>query len=228
MVRTNNTVIGALAVRLDHADALICGVEGRYDRHLRDVSQIIGKKPGVHAFSGLSLLISQRGAIFFADTFITHDPTPEEVAETAVLAARAIQRFGITPRVALVSHSNFGSRDSASARKMRAALQLVQDQMPDLEIDGEMQGGSALNEALRKRAMPNSTLSGEANLLVFPNLDAANISLGLTRTMMDALHVGPIMLGARLPAHILSSTVTSRGVVNMAALAVAEASQIER
>jgi len=228
MVRTNNTVIGALAVRLDHADALICGVEGRYDRHLRDVSQIIGKKPGVHAFSGLSLLISQRGAIFFADTFITHDPTPEEVAETAVLAASAIQRFGITPRVALVSHSNFGSRDSASARKMRAALQLVRDQMPDLEIDGEMQGGSALNEALRKRAMPNSTLSGEANLLVFPNLDAANISLGLTRTMMDALHVGPIMLGARLPAHILSSTVTSRGVVNMAALAVAEASQIQR
>ena len=228
MVRTNNTVIGALAVRLDHADALICGVEGRYDRHLRDVSQIIGKKPGVHAFSGLSLLISQRGAIFFADTFITHDPTPEEVAETAVLAASAIQRFGITPRVALVSHSNFGSRDSASARKMRAALQLVRDQMPDLEIDGEMQGGSALNEALRKRAMPNSTLSSEANLLVFPNLDAANISLGLTRTMMDALHVGPIMLGARLPAHILSSTVTSRGVVNMAALAVAEASQIQR
>ncbi|MCX8997530.1 NADP-dependent malic enzyme [Rhizobiaceae bacterium BDR2-2] len=228
IVRTNNTVIGALAVRLNHADALICGVEGRYDRHLRDVSQIIGKRPGLHAFSGLSLLISQRGAIFFADTFITNDPTPEEVAETAILAAQAINRFGITPRVALLSHSNFGSRDSSSARKMRAALQIVKEQMPELEIDGEMQGGSALNEALRKRAMPNSTLTGEANLLVFPNLDAANISLGITRTMTDALHVGPIMLGAALPAHILSSTVTSRGVVNMAALAVAEASQLQR
>ena len=135
-------------------------------------------------------------------------------AKTTEKVMAAVDKLGYTP--------------DASARKMRAALQLVQDQMPDLEIDGEMQGGSALNEALRKRAMPNSTLSGEANLLVFPNLDAANISLGLTRTMMDALHVGPIMLGARLPAHILSSTVTSRGVVNMAALAVAEASQIER
>ncbi len=228
IVRTNNTVIGALAVRLNHADALICGVEGRYDRHLRDVSQIIGKQPGVHAFSGLSLLISQRGAIFFADTFITHNPTAEEVAETAILAAEEIKRFGITPRVALVSHSNFGSRDSESARKMRAALHLVRERAPGLEIDGEMQGGSALNEALRKRAMPDSTLTGEANLLVFPNLDAANISLGIVRTMMDALHVGPIMLGAALPAHILSSTVTSRGVVNMAALAVAEASHIER
>ena len=228
IVRTNNTVIGALAVRMNHADALICGVEGRYDRHLRDVSQIIGKQKGVHAFSGLSLLISQRGAIFFADTFVTNDPTPEEVAETAILAAREIRRFGISPKVALVSHSNFGSRDSTSALKMREALHLIRAQMPDLEVDGEMQGGSALNEALRKRAMPTSTLTGEANLLVFPNLDAANISLGIVRTMTDALHVGPIMLGAAMPAHILSSTVTSRGVVNMAALAVAEASQIRR
>ncbi|NKN36585.1 NADP-dependent malic enzyme [Agrobacterium sp. a22-2] len=225
IVRTSSTVIGALAVKRGDADALICGVEGRFDRHLRDVRQIIGKKPGVCAFSGLSLLISQRGAIFFTDTFVTHNPPAAEIAEMTILAAEEIRRFGITPRAALLSHSNFGSRDSESARKMRDALAIIKQAAPELEVDGEMQGGSALSEALRKRAMPDSTLTGEANLLVFPNLDAANISLGIVRTMMDALHVGPILLGAALPAHILSSSVTSRGVVNMAALAVVEASQ---
>jgi len=224
IVRTNTTVIGALSVKRGEADALICGLEGRFDRHLRDVNQIIGKKKDVCAFSGLSLIISQRGATFFTDTFVTYNPTAEEVAESTILAAQEIRRFGITPKAALISHSNFGSRDSESARKMRDALQIVRDTAPDLEVDGEMQGGSALTESLRKRAMPDSTLSGEANLLVFPNLDAANISLGLVRTMTDALHVGPILLGTALPAHILSPTVTSRGVVNMAALAVVEAS----
>ncbi|MDH6268928.1 malate dehydrogenase (oxaloacetate-decarboxylating)(NADP+) [Rhizobium sp. SG_E_25_P2] len=224
MVRTNNTVIGALAVKRGDADALICGLEGQFDRHLRDVEQIIGRKPGACAFSGLSLLITaQSGALFFADTFVTHNPTAAEVAEMTILAAEEMRRFNIAPKAALLAHSNFGSRDSESASKMRQALALVRERAPDLEVDGEMQGGSALNEALRKRAMPNSTLTGEANLLVFPNLDAANISLGIVRTMMDALHVGPILLGAALPAHILSSSVTSRGVVNMAALAVVEA-----
>ncbi|MCJ8521431.1 malate dehydrogenase (oxaloacetate-decarboxylating)(NADP+) [Pseudorhizobium tarimense] len=222
MVRTNTTVIGALAVKRGEADALICGVEGRYDRHLRDVNQIIGKRQSVCAFSGMSLLISQRGAIFFTDTFVTYDPTAAEIAEMTILAAEEIQRFGIVPKAALVSHSNFGSRDSASARKMREALALVRQRAPELVVDGEMQGGSALSEPLRKRAMPNSTLTGEANLLVFPTLDAANISLGIVRNMMDALHVGPILLGTALPAHILSPSVTSRGVVNMAALAVVE------
>jgi len=223
VVRTNTTVIGALALKRGEADALICGVEGRYDRHLRDVNQIIGKREGVCAFSGMSLLISQRGAIFFTDTFVTYDPTAAEIAEMTILAAEEIQRFGIVPKAALVSHSNFGSRDSASARKMREALALVRQRAPELEVDGEMQGGSALSEPLRKRAMPDSTLTGEANLLVFPSLDAANISLGIVRNMMDALHVGPILLGTALPAHILSPSVTSRGVVNMAALAVVEA-----
>ena len=225
IVRTNNTVIGALAVRRGDADALICGVEGRFDKHLRDVDQIIGKRPGVRAFAGMSLLISQRGAIFFTDTFVTYNPSAAEIAEMTMLAAQEIRRFGIAPKAALVSHSNFGSRHSESAAKMREALALLRQQAPDLEVDGEMQGGSALSEPLRKRAMPDSTLTGEANLLVFPNLDAANISLGIVRTMMDALHVGPILLGAALPAHILSTSVTSRGVVNMAALAVVEASQ---
>ncbi|KAB1086670.1 NADP-dependent malic enzyme [Neorhizobium galegae] len=225
IVRTNNTVIGALAVKRGDADALICGVEGRYDKHLSDVNQIIGKRPGVCAFSGLSLVISQRGAMFFTDTFVNYNPSAQEIAEITILAAEEIRRFGITPKAALICHSNFGSRDSESAQKMRAALKLVRQRAPELEVDGEMQGGSALSETLRKRAMPDSSLTGEANLLVFPNLDAANISLGLVRNLTDALHVGPILLGAAQPAHILSSSVTSRGVVNMAALAVVEASQ---
>ncbi len=225
IVRTNTTVIGALALRRGDADALICGVEGRYARHLRDVSQIIGKKDGIIDFSGLSLLISQRGAMFFTDTYVTFDPTAEEIAEMTKLASQEIRRFGINPRAALVSHSNFGSRDSISASKMRNALQILRDECPDLEVDGEMHGDAAVSELLRKRVMPNTTLSGEANLLVFPNLDAANISLGLVKTMTDGLHVGPILLGAAMPAHILSPSVTSRGVVNMATLAVVEASQ---
>lgn len=224
IVRTNNTVIGALSVKRGEADALICGVEGRFDDHLHAVRQIIGKKQGVSSFSGLSLLISQRGAIFFADTFVNDTPSADEVAEITMLAAQEIRRFGITPRAALVSHSNFGSRNSESALRMRRALAIIREKQPELEVDGEMQGGSALSETLRKRAMPNSSLTGEANLLVFPSLDAANISLGIVRTMMDALHVGPVLLGAAMPVHILSQSVTSRGIVNMAALAVAEAS----
>ncbi|CAK7256457.1 MULTISPECIES: NADP-dependent malic enzyme [unclassified Shinella] len=224
IVRTNQTVIGALALKRGEADALICGVEGRYAKHLRDVSQIIGKKEGVLDFSGLSLLISQRGATFFTDTYVTFDPTAEEVAQMTVMAAQEIRRFGITPRAALVSHSNFGSRDSDSAFKMRRAMEMVHEMDPTLEADGEMHGDAAISEALRQRVMPNSTLSGEANLLVFPNLDAANITLGVVKTMTDSLHVGPILLGAAMPAHILSPSVTSRGVVNMAALAVVEAS----
>ncbi len=227
IVRTNNTVIGALSVKRGEADALICGVEGRFDRHLKDVSQIIGKQKGVCAFSSLSLLITQKGPVFFTDTFVNYNPTQEEIAEITVLAAQEIRRFGITPKAALICHSNFGSRNSESATKMRAALKLIRERAPELEVDGEMQAGSALSEQLRKRALPDSSLTGEANLLVFPNLDAANISLGIARTMMDALHVGPILLGAAQPAHILSTSVTSRGVVNMAALAVVEASHAD-
>ncbi|MBB3657001.1 malate dehydrogenase (oxaloacetate-decarboxylating)(NADP+) [Rhizobium sp. BK650] len=225
IVRTNTTVIGALALKRGEADALICGLEGRYEKHLRDVRQIIGKRPNVRDFSALSLMISQRGATFFTDTYVTFNPTAEEIAEATVLAAEEIKRFGITPRAALVSHSNFGSRESESATKMRNALQLVREAAPDLEVDGEMHGESAISEELRRRVMPHTTLNDEANLLVFPNLDAANITLGVVKSMTDGLHVGPILLGAAMPAHILAPSVTSRGVVNMAALAVVEASQ---
>ncbi|EJJ24823.1 NADP-dependent malic enzyme [Rhizobium sp. CF142] len=225
IVRTNTTVIGALALKRGEADALICGLEGRYEKHLRDVRQIIGKRPNVRDFSALSLLISQRGATFFTDTYVTFNPTAEEIAEATVLASEEIKRFGITPRAALVSHSNFGSRESESATKMRNALQLVREAAPDLEVDGEMHGESAISEELRRRVMPHTTLHDEANLLVFPNLDAANITLGVVKSMTDGLHVGPILLGTAMPAHILAPSVTSRGVVNMAALAVVEASQ---
>ena len=224
MVRTNNTVIAALAMMRGEADAMICGLEGRFERHLRNVDLIIGRREGVADLSALSMLISQRGVTFFTDTYVTVDPSAREIAEMTVLAAEEIRRFGMTPKAALLSHSNFGSRDSASAQKMREASAILRTIAPDLEADGEMHGDSALSEALRQRVYPHSTLKDEANLLVFPNLDAANIALTTVKAMLDALHVGPILLGAARPAHILTPSVTSRGVVNMTALAIVEAS----
>ncbi|MGB8819197.1 MAG: NADP-dependent malic enzyme [Rhizobiaceae bacterium] len=224
LVRTNNTVIAAIALRLGDADAMICGLEGRYERHLRNVSQIIGKSTGIRELAALSLLISNSGVTFLADTYVSADPTAEEIAEMTILAANEIRRFGIEPKAALLSHSNFGSRDTVSARKMRKAAELIRILAPNLECEGEMHGDSALSPELRLRAYPHSRLKGAANLLIFPNLDAANITLNVVKTATDALHVGPILLGAAQPAHILSQSVTSRGVVNMTALAVVEAS----
>jgi malate dehydrogenase (oxaloacetate-decarboxylating)(NADP+) len=171
------------------------------------------------------MLISDRGSIFMTDTYVTVDPTAEEIAEMTILAAEEIRRFGLEPKAALLSHSNYGSRDSASALKMRHAAALLRKLAPDLQADGEMHGDSALSVELRNRVFPHSTLDGEANLLVFPNLDSANIALTTIKTMTEALHVGPILLGTRQPAHILTPSVTSRGVVNMTALAVVEAAQ---
>lgn len=223
IVRTNSTVISALAVRRGDADAVICGLEGRFIRHLRDIRQVIGMRDGVRDLSALSLLISSRGAVFLTDTFVSEDPGAEELAEMALLAAEEIHRFGIEPKAALLSLSNFGSRDTASSRKMREALEILWQSHPDLEVDGEMHGDAALNELLRERVMPNGKLKGEANLLLFPNLDAANIALNLLKVSTQALHVGPILLGTAKPAHILTPSVTSRGVVNMSALACVEA-----
>ncbi|MEO3385730.1 NADP-dependent malic enzyme [Mesorhizobium sp. CAU 1741] len=223
MVRTNNTVIAALAMMRDEADAMICGLEGRYERHLRNVDLIIGRQQGVADLSALSMLISQRGVTFFTDTYVSLDPSAPEIVEMTLLAAAEIRRFGLTPKAALLSHSNFGSRDSSSALKMREAARMLREIAPELEADGEMHGDSALSATLRQRVYPHSSLKDEANLLVFPNLDAANITLTAIKTMTDALHVGPILLGAARPAHILTPSVTSRGVVNMTALAVVEA-----
>jgi len=223
MVRTNTTVIGALAVHRGEADALICGVEGRFERHLRDIRTIIGQRPGVTDLSSLSLLVSNFGTTFLTDTYVTPDPTAEEIAEMTRLAASHIERFGLRPKAALLSHSDFGSRDTPSAMKMRRAAEILWETAPYLEVDGEMHGDAALSEELRFRVLPQSRLTGEANLLVFPSLDAANIALNLIKVMTDALHVGPILLGTARPAHILTPSVTSRGVVNMTALAAVEA-----
>ncbi len=223
VVRTNNTVISALAVRRGEVDAVICGLEGRYIRHLRDIRQVIGVCDTARDFSAMSLLINTNGALFLTDTFVTEDPTAEELAEMAGLAAQEIRRFGIEPKAALLSMSNFGSRETASSRKMREALELIWERCPDLEVDGEMHGDSALSEVLRGRVMPGSRLTGEANLLLFPNLDAANIAHNLLKVATQALHVGPILLGTAKPAHILTPSVTSRGVVNMSALSSVEA-----
>ncbi|MEM5580889.1 MULTISPECIES: NADP-dependent malic enzyme [unclassified Roseibium] len=223
VVRTNTTVISALAVRRGDADAVICGLEGRFIRHLRDIKQVIGICESARDLSAMSLLINSQGAMFLSDTFVTEDPTAEEISEMAILAAEEIRRFGIEPKIALLSLSNFGSRDTASSRKMREALNLIWKRYPGLEADGEMHGDSALSVDLRERVMPGSKLTGEANLLLFPNLDAANIAHNLLKVATQALHVGPILLGAAKPAHILTPSVTSRGVVNMSALASVEA-----
>ena len=228
IVRTDNTVIACVALKRGDADAVICGLEGRYTKHLRHVNTIIGKAEGVHDFSAMSLLITQKFATFFADTYVNEDHTAEELAEMSILCAREIERFGIKPSIALVSHSNFGSRDSASAVKMRKALALIKEADPDLEVDGEMHADSALSRSHRENIMPNSELKAEANLLIFPNLDSANSALNVAKVMTNGLHIGPILLGAAAPVHILAPFVTTRGVVNVTALAVVEAQTAAR
>ncbi|MEL6920646.1 MAG: phosphate acyltransferase, partial [Pseudomonadota bacterium] len=225
LVRTNNTVISAIAMMRGDADAMICGLDGRYERHLRTVRSIVGLRPDAHDYSALSLLISSRGMTFFTDSYVSIDPSADDLAEMTVLAAEEIRRFGVTPKAALLSHSNFGSRQSASARKMRRAIEILHETAPDLMVDGEMHADSALDEKLRARVLPHSILEGEANLLVLPNLDAANITVNAVKSMTDALHVGPILLGTARPAHVLTTSVTSRGVVNMTAIAAVEAAQ---
>ncbi|MET3794306.1 NADP-dependent malic enzyme [Aquamicrobium terrae] len=223
IVRTDTTAIAALAVRRDDADAMICGLVGRYDHHLDIVRQVIGG-PSVGGYAALSLLISARGPLFLADTYVNVDPDAEQLANITILAADAIARFGIAPQVALVSHSSFGSKTSQSAVKMRDAAAIIERLAPNLVFDGEMQGDAALSQGLRDRVLPGSRLKGQANLLVFPTLDAANITLNVVKEMTDALHVGPILLGAQRAVHILSDSVTSRGVVNMTALAAVDSS----
>lgn len=225
IVRTNPTAIAALAVVRGEADAMICGLEGRFERQLTLVRQILGVENPLHDLSTLSLLISTKGTLFFTDTYVNIDPSAEEIAEMTLLAAKEIRRFGIVPKAALLSHSNFGSRISDSSEKMRKACAILQKADSELEVDGEMHGDAALSQIQRDRVFPNSRLQGEANLLVFPNLDAANITMNVLKAVTDALHVGPILLGAARPAHILTPSVTSRGIVNMTALAVVEATQ---
>ncbi len=225
IVRSNATVIASLGLKRGDADAMICGLEGGFMRHLRDVRQIIGLAPGIRDFSALSPVITQKGVFFICDTQVKPDPSAEEIAEMAILAAEHVKRFGLVPKVALLSHADFGSYDTHSARKMRSALEIIWSARPDLEADGEMQADSALSEAVRDLKLQGSRLTGEANVLVMPNLDAANIAYQITRMLADALPVGPILIGGAKPAHILTRSATVRGIVNMTAVAVVEAQE---
>jgi len=224
IVRTSSTVIAALAVKRGDADAMLCGLEGRFNSRLRHIRDVIGLAPGVRDFATISLMLANEGSFFFlADTHVRQDPSAEEIAEIAMMCAAQVRRFDVEPKIALVSHSDFGSDDTPSSLKMRAAVEILRRLAPDLEMDGEMQADSALSQAMRDLVLPASRLRGDANVLVFPNLDAANVAYQMTKIVADALLVGPILLGAAKPAHILTPSVTPRGIVNMTALAVAEA-----
>ena len=225
VVRTNNTVIAALAVTRGEADAMICGVEGRYMSHLRHVRDIIGHLPAVSDFAALALMITSKGAYFIADTEVRSNPSADELCEVAALAARHVQRFNLKPKIAFLSHSDFGSYDTDSSRKMRHATMLLKRHHPELEADGEMQGDTALSATTRKMILPHSDLSGEANILIMPNLDTANVAYHMIKVLADAVPVGPILIGPARPAHILTPSVTARGVLNMTAVAAVEAQE---
>jgi malate dehydrogenase (oxaloacetate-decarboxylating)(NADP+) len=223
LVRTNSTVIAAIAVKRGDADALLCGIDGRFGSRLRYIRDIIGLVPGATDLSAMSLMITSKGAFFLADTHVRRDPSAAEIAEMTLLCAAHVRRFGIEPKIALLSHSDFGSENAPSAIKMRHALEILQKQAPDLEADGEMQANTALSQAMRDLVLPSSRLKGEANVLIMPNLDAANIAYTMMVVMADALLVGPILLGSAKPAHILTPSVTARGIINMTAVSVAQA-----
>ncbi|CAN5345566.1 NADP-dependent malic enzyme [soil metagenome] len=223
IVRSRSTVIASLMVKRGEADALLCGIVGKYNGKLKHVLDVIGLDPGVKSLSALSAVITPKGPFFFTDTHVQYDPTAEQIAESALQAAYRLRLFGITPKVALVCHSNFGSTDSSSSRKMAKALELILEHSPRIEADGEMHADAALDPEIRDRLFPDSRISGSANLLVMPNLDAANIAYNLTRAMTDGIGIGPVLMGMAKPAHVLTPSATVRRVVNMTAIAAVEA-----
>ncbi len=225
LVRTNATVIAALALKQGLADAMICGVEGRYMGHLTHIRDIIGLADGAETFAALTTVITAKGVYFLADTHINADPTAEQIAEMSIRAATHVRSFGIDPKIALLSRSDFGSYECESGRKMRAALEIILSKAPELEVDGDMNGELALVPMFRQRVYPHSRLTAEANVLIMPNIDAANIAYQMIKVLADALPVGPILMGAAQPAHILTPSVTARGVVNMTAVAAVGAQQ---
>jgi malate dehydrogenase (oxaloacetate-decarboxylating)(NADP+) len=227
IVRTNSTVIASMMVHRGEADAMICGTYGQYSWHLRHVLDVIGKAQGVRDVSALSGLIVNKGTYFMCDTQVTFDPSAEEIVEMTQLGADAIRRFGTEPKIAMISHSNFGNADTPSALKMRQAVEMLRLQSPNLEVEGEMHADTALDSNLRGFIFPNSRLKGSANFLVFPSLDAANSAFNLLKSAGDGLGVGPILLGAAKPVHILTPSVSARGLVNMSALAVVDAQSRE-
>ncbi len=226
-MRRDTTLIGCMLLRTGDADALVCGTFGTYDYHLKQVEDVIGLKEGAKLFATMNLLLLPKRTIAITDAYVNEDPSAEEVAEIARMAADELRRFGIEPRVALLSHSNFGNSRSASARKMRAASDMLRATNPGLECDGEMHGDAALSPEIRAKVNPDSTLVGEANLLVMPNIDAANISFNLMKIANgDGVSVGPMLLGARLPVHILTPSATVRRLVNITAVAVVDGAEL--
>jgi malate dehydrogenase (oxaloacetate-decarboxylating)(NADP+) len=227
IIRTNTSAIAAMMVKRGEADAMICGTYGHFDFHLKYVLDIIGLRDGVRDASSLSILVVNKGTYFFCDTYVTANPSAEELSEMTILASDFVSRFGLKPKAAMISHSIFGSANTESALKVREAVALLRNQVPGLEVDGEMNIHIALDEAVRERLFPNCVLKGQANLFIFPNLDAANNTFNAVRILGDGLPVGPILLGIALPAHITIPSVTARGLVNMTALAVADAQRLE-
>ena len=223
-VRRRNTLYGSLMVRLGYADGLVCGTFGRHETHREYVQNVIGTSAAVDHFYAMNLLMLPGRTVFIGDTYINYDPTADELADMTLMAAEKIRNFGITPKVALLSHSTFGTANTPTAAKMRATLAALSARAPELEVEGEMHGDAALDEEIRQAAFPNSRLKGQANLLVMPTLDAANISFNLLKVAAgDNLTVGPILLGAAQPVNILTPTATVRRIVNMTALTVVDA-----
>ena len=228
-VRQSTTLIGAMLLRRGDGDAMLCGTFGRHKDHLRHIGNVIGLKPGASIFAAMNVLLLAKRTLFISDTYVNEDPGVEHLAEIAIMAAEEVKRFGVAPRIALLSHSNFGSDDSPAALKMSRARELIEKLAPDLEVEGEMHGDAALSETIRNHVHPESRLKGEANLLIMPNLDAANISFNLLKmTGGEGVTVGPILLGAAKPVHILTPTATVRRLVNMTALCVVDANAQQR
>ena len=221
MVRTRNSVIAALMVHKDEADALICGTIGRYDRHYKYVTDVLGQPTNDKTYASLAVMIINKGTFFLCDPFVNPNPTAEQLCEMTLMAAEEVRRFGLVPKVALLSHSDFGSVERPETIKMRDATQLIRERAPELEVEGEMTGSAALDEGIREMMFPNTELKGQANLLIMPNIDAANIVFHMMKTLSDGIAVGPLLLGTTKPAHILIPSVTSRGIVNAAAYASA-------
>ena len=223
-MRRRHTLIGSMMIHMGDADAMLCGTVGTHDSHRQYVELVIGLLPGVKNWSAMNAVMLPNRTIFIADTYVNRDPDAEQIAEIARLAADEVRRFGIVPKVALVSHSSFGSSNDPQAKKMRAALALINAQEPELEVEGEMQGDAALSEEIRDVVFPNSRLKGDANLLIMPSLDAANISFNLLKVAAGSgLTLGPMLLGVAKPVHILTASATVRRIVNMTALAVVDA-----
>ncbi len=223
-LRKFNTLIGAMLVRLGDADGMICGLIDSFDSHLKYIDQVLGKATDAENFAAMNLLMLPGRNLFICDTYVNEVPSAEQLADMTILAAREIEKFGIVPKVALLSNSNFGSIPSASSQRMAKARQLIAARAPQLEVDGEMHGDAALSEVIRKQAFPGTTLTGEANLLIMPNVEAANITYNLLKMIGgEGVTVGPFLLGANRPVHILTPAATVRRIINMTAVASAKA-----